>query len=671
MDLSEATDAAVEPCFVGVENVKESTQNDAGSVDSFDVSPPAPAASGEQMAPIPFDCSGQTFGEYLKRSDETPGELVSRSSVSGPQSGQAEGGGEVEQSPEVSVNPGPVDEQSGSQLSTADVDNDNCCLVLERSEETVGQVPSTVHVQVDSLTAVLSDVNHCLVTEQLEARVDDDVVQVDSLTAVLSDVNHCLVTEQLDARVGVAKQSSAVQGVGEDSQQLGGCELPSSNSQSQLSIELLGTHNQSESIVELLGSRGQSELSINLPGSRSQSQLSGCELLGSHSQSQLSVGQLGSRSQSELSMEQLGSSSQSPLSYIVQLNEDSECSLQSLPPGECGPTNFNIQLGSLDGSNLPAGEYPRSRLGPCGSIAATTVEYLMEEESSRCSSSERMMNDETDLLMEVETGSSMSEALVISEPLVISEAVSVKDPKTNASSNKSSGGRSDDRNNSRIRKRLMGDAAPLDTADGGQESLTGQVFEYQWPANDRSAEWFLLQEHISEFLGVVSFKRKYPDIYRRSVDIHERQFLQDSNVVTEMQCDLGLTVLKADEVYDIMERDYPDKFKEYSSIIHKRQQQEKAEKATEPPTEKSKLETLIAKSIKSAADFNASLMRELRHERRAYFDLQTSELHYPRGQMKVCSAEDTKVGRYPLAVLPGQFQHYYRRSFCILTNSIY
>jgi len=42
------------------------------------------------------------------------------------------------------------------------------------------------------------------------------------------------------------------------------------------------------------------------------------------------------------------------------------------------------------------------------------------------------------------------------------------------------------------------------------------------------------------------------------------------------------------------------------------------------PTEKSKLETLIAKSIKSAADFNASLMRELRQERRAYFDLQTS-----------------------------------------------
>jgi hypothetical protein len=41
------------------------------------------------------------------------------------------------------------------------------------------------------------------------------------------------------------------------------------------------------------------------------------------------------------------------------------------------------------------------------------------------------------------------------------------------------------------------------------ESKKG-VFEYQWPPDDKAADWFLLQEHISEFLGVLSFKRKYP-----------------------------------------------------------------------------------------------------------------------------------------------------------------
>ena len=35
------------------------------------------------------------------------------------------------------------------------------------------------------------------------------------------------------------------------------------------------------------------------------------------------------------------------------------------------------------------------------------------------------------------------------------------------------------------------------------------------------------------------------------------------------------------------------------------------------------MENLLKKSIKSAADFNAHLMRELRQERRSYFDLQT------------------------------------------------
>ncbi len=35
------------------------------------------------------------------------------------------------------------------------------------------------------------------------------------------------------------------------------------------------------------------------------------------------------------------------------------------------------------------------------------------------------------------------------------------------------------------------------------------VFEYQWP-QDGSGEWFFVQEQISEYLGVTSFKRKYP-----------------------------------------------------------------------------------------------------------------------------------------------------------------
>jgi hypothetical protein len=50
------------------------------------------------------------------------------------------------------------------------------------------------------------------------------------------------------------------------------------------------------------------------------------------------------------------------------------------------------------------------------------------------------------------------------------------------------------------------------------------------------------------------------DIYRRIVDLHEREYLKSQNVVTETQCDLGLTALKLDEVLELMSIDYPEKY---------------------------------------------------------------------------------------------------------------
>ena len=36
-----------------------------------------------------------------------------------------------------------------------------------------------------------------------------------------------------------------------------------------------------------------------------------------------------------------------------------------------------------------------------------------------------------------------------------------------------------------------------------------KLHEYQWPQENK-AEWYMLQEQVSDFLGVKSFKRKYP-----------------------------------------------------------------------------------------------------------------------------------------------------------------
>lgn len=105
-----------------------------------------------------------------------------------------------------------------------------------------------------------------------------------------------------------------------------------------------------------------------------------------------------------------------------------------------------------------------------------------------------------------------------------------------------------------------------------------KLYIYQWPQDELHADFHILQEQICDYLSLKSFKRKYPGLYtknssfryefflcfidisRRVVDLHEREYLKSQNVVTEAQCDLGLTALKLDEVLQLMSTDYPEKY---------------------------------------------------------------------------------------------------------------
>lgn len=54
------------------------------------------------------------------------------------------------------------------------------------------------------------------------------------------------------------------------------------------------------------------------------------------------------------------------------------------------------------------------------------------------------------------------------------------------------------------------------------------------------------------------------DIFRRLIEVKEREFLlRKMQVVSESQCDLGLTALKLNECLDLMAYDYPEKYKEF------------------------------------------------------------------------------------------------------------
>ena len=182
-----------------------------------------------------------------------------------------------------------------------------------------------------------------------------------------------------------------------------------------------------------------------------------------------------------------------------------------------------------------------------------------------------------------------------------------------------------------------------------------------------------LQEQISEYLGIKSFKRKYPEFYRRVCELEERDWLLDMKVVSITQCDLGLTALRSDDVIDLMSREYPSKYCDYVAVLDARKQESlmNATKGyTVPAIEKSKLGDFIKKAIKSVTEYNALINSERSEERSVCMDLQTYTIHYPIGlgtenrqlQANVSKGRvRTNIGRYPLAVVPGQYQDWYMK----------
>lgn len=142
------------------------------------------------------------------------------------------------------------------------------------------------------------------------------------------------------------------------------------------------------------------------------------------------------------------------------------------------------------------------------------------------------------------------------------------------------------------------------------EFTVDMLAEYDWPQNEsgKNRDTYMIQEQIAEYLGIKSFKRKYPDLVRRPVDMEERNFLFENGLASEKMCDLGLTAIYASEVLDIMCSDYPEKYEEY-----KRYQREKIFKHA-----RLRLETAVVdrsqmqkdKAITSASDWNTRFNKE-------------------------------------------------------------
>ncbi|XP_020290293.1 uncharacterized protein LOC109857909 isoform X2 [Pseudomyrmex gracilis] len=187
-----------------------------------------------------------------------------------------------------------------------------------------------------------------------------------------------------------------------------------------------------------------------------------------------------------------------------------------------------------------------------------------------------------------------------------------------------------------------------------------KIAEYEWPL-DRKGETFMIQEQISQYLGVKSFKRKYPDLKRRVVDMEERNYLRENGLVSESMCDMGLTAVCSSEVLDIMCSDFPDQYEEYRKHMREKQVKEHSKKQKEltaaANAERNRID-LAEMAVQSALSWNMSLNKARRENRKCCLDLQTFTIHVPKKQQKV--DPEHKVGHYPVALIPGQYTDYYR-----------
>lgn len=107
------------------------------------------------------------------------------------------------------------------------------------------------------------------------------------------------------------------------------------------------------------------------------------------------------------------------------------------------------------------------------------------------------------------------------------------------------------------------------------EITVAAIAEYEWPppkgcCPSKNRDTFMIQEQVALYLGIKSFKRKYPDLPRRQIDMEERNWLQEKGLVSERMCDLGITAVWASDILDIMYTDFYEKYEEYKDFIRQK-----------------------------------------------------------------------------------------------------
>ncbi|KAI8115406.1 Supporter of activation of yellow protein [Lucilia cuprina] len=167
------------------------------------------------------------------------------------------------------------------------------------------------------------------------------------------------------------------------------------------------------------------------------------------------------------------------------------------------------------------------------------------------------------------------------------------------------------------------------------ELTVASIAEYDWPppkgcCPSKNRDTFMIQEQVALYLGIKSFKRKYPDLPRRQIDMEERNYLQEKSLVSEKMCDLGITAVWASDILDIMYTDFYDKYEEYKDFVRQKHLREiEAKQKSLGLNVAGRGLQARERAMLSASKWNAYFNRTRKEERLTCLDLQTFTVNKP------------------------------------------
>lgn len=133
---------------------------------------------------------------------------------------------------------------------------------------------------------------------------------------------------------------------------------------------------------------------------------------------------------------------------------------------------------------------------------------------------------------------------------------------------------------------------------------------------------------------------------------------------------LQIMALSTDDVRHVMIEYYPSSYRAYVAMLHEKEKQAAVSKTSKNGKTLSIRQTnALKKAMKDSSDYNALLLQQRREERASYYDMQTQLIHIPARRNKKLPPNMTIPSKYPVALLPGQYQEYYHSySFRVLNQ---